>query len=189
MNWHGIIQLWYLDIPYLYSKVQSHLALFANFCEQNPVKHAQEFLVREKNWCSTDVPSDLSWSHKFTALTNRKLLGLTLTSTLGVDRLSVPILSIFMIIVLVIFTPDIYIDSKYRLAVILVCNNRYRIGPEKHISVDPYSTLLKMDLFCSRNFANVTAPLEYRWIYDRIAWCCLFFRVEGGDDVVAIRRA
>ncbi len=126
INWHGIIQLWYLDIPYLYSKVQSHLALFVNFCEQNPVKHAQEFLVREKNWCSTD----LSWSHKFAALTNRKLLGLTLTST-----------------------------------------------------------LLTMDLFCSRNFANVTAPLEYRRIYDHIAWCCLFFRVEGGDDVVAVRRA
>ncbi len=38
-----------------------------------------------------------------------------------------------------IFTPDTYIGSKYRLSVYLICNNRYRHRPWKHISVDPYA--------------------------------------------------
>ncbi len=54
----------------------------------------------------------------------------------GRQFLSEPLL--FLILTLIfIFTPDIYMGSKYRLSVYLVCNNRIGIDPEKHISVDP----------------------------------------------------
>ncbi len=56
----------------------------------------------------------------------------------GRQFLSKPLLILILTLIFIFYTRHtIYIGSKYRLSVYLVCNNRYRIGPEKHISVDP----------------------------------------------------
>ncbi len=57
---------------------------------------------------------------------------------------------LFLILTLIlIFTPDIYIGSKYRLSVYLVCNNQYRHRPWK---------------------THIGRPLLQTWLEEKDSW-------------------
>ncbi len=104
----------------------------------------------------------------------------------GRQFLSEPLL--FLIFTLIfIFTPDIYIGSKYRLSVYLVCNNRYRHRPwKRHIGRPLVQTLRLLSLPTERCFR--VSYLVSRSVFVRLRCVYICFKARIQSWVSARRR-